>query len=257
MLHNWPVTGVQRMRDAVRSEDDSMSVRTTCEDLEPEPAPFTDDEEEERLYAEDPPPPTLLDCPVCDVTNSMSGSANEHIQKILRLEEAGFGALPDVRVFEDIAQAFNREILVTNARLGKHLSKWTKRTVRQHFDRCRIVPRRRAAKILRRADLLLTAVFNNCRQRDAQSGRPVLDVKHLNTFFTQAKSYMTMLRDYRALAGVNGSGAADAGAPAAVVSTQGAASAAAAAETETSTAATAAAAANGSLMRFFSPVTRT
>lgn len=167
---------------------------------------FTDDEEEEREYAEEHTPYSGKECPLCDVQQAGSSAASSHVTQIMSLESGSFGSVPDLRTFDDIAKLYNDEVVVPNARSGRKLRPWTRLNVKNHFDRCRVVPRRRAAQVLRRAHNIMSLTYSKVKHRDIKTGEIGIDHKHANNYFNQASKYMQFLKDYRALTGADANG---------------------------------------------------
>lgn len=201
-------TGAQRMRDAERRDADVASMSASS-DHGVEHIAFSDDEFEEQQWAADRDRGDLEvgNCPVCEVQEAGAGAGNAHIANIMDMEAACFGKVPDLRVFDDVSTAYNEQIVEPNARAGRPMRKWNRLTVRTHFDTCRIIPRRRAAQVLRRASNIMDATYRRCRVRDLRTGETRVDHKNAALFFGMAQKYFGFLRDYRGLAGVDANGA--------------------------------------------------
>ena len=168
---------------------------------------FTDDELEESEYSREVRHEyNSRECPLCDVQEAGDTAANTHVAQIMSLESGSFGRVPDLRTFTEIADLYNTEVVAPNAVSGRTVRPWTKVGVKHHFDKCKIVPRRRAAQLLKRAGNIMDLTYKKCKQRNVKTGEVFVDHRHAGSYFNQAAKYMQFLRDYRLLTGTDANG---------------------------------------------------
>jgi hypothetical protein len=203
----WTPHGACRLIDM--DTGDARSESTVADEASAkEYIKFSDDEYEDGEYARERGHTERHQrhCALCEVEEASEEAANEHVQQITNMEAAQFGRIPDIRLFQDMADTYNTEIVQPNARHGQKLETWSRLGVKQHFDKCKIVPRRRAAEVLKRASNIMDITYRQTKVRDVRSGTVSVDLKHANAFFNQARNYMQFLKDYRCIAGVDAHG---------------------------------------------------
>jgi hypothetical protein len=202
----WCPPGAVRLMDL--DTCDAESDASIPERGHKECTPFSDDEYEDGEYARerDTTERHQRHCALCEVEDASEDCANEHVQHITNMEAQQFGRIPDIRLFQEMADTYNTDIVAPNAQRGYSVERWTRLGVKQHFDKCKIVPRRRAAEVLKRAANIMGLTYKHTRVRDVRSGTVSVDLKHAAAYFNQARNYMQFLKDYRSIAGVDAHG---------------------------------------------------